>query len=174
MCASSSAASSMRPNVQSKIQLPLSVTYGASPPRRAIACGPSRASSRSTQPAEYGTISTGVGKRPSRSTSFSSVTITTKRWAASATAFSRKSAPPPPLVSAKSGATSSAPSIATAISRSISPASGMLRLRHNASVTADVATAAIRSPAATRSPTRSIAQRAVVPVPRPMHVPSTT
>ena len=54
---------------------------------------------RSTHGRVKGTTSTGVGKRPKRSTSFESSTMTMKRRAAIAIAFSRKSAPPPPLVS---------------------------------------------------------------------------
>ena len=78
--------------------------------RRAVANDASAAGGRASRQAE-GSSSTGTGAR-ARRPAFDSSTITTKRSAAAATIFSRVCAPPPPLTSQRSGATSSAPSIA--------------------------------------------------------------
>ena len=107
-----------------------------------------------------GTTSTGVGKRPSRSTSFESSTMTMKRLAAIARAFSRKRAPPPPLVRDQSGATSSAPSITTSIAQLMKGTTGTPNSPHSCSVPAEVTIATSFSPAATRSPVRLISSRA--------------
>ncbi len=70
----------------------------------------------------------GQRKGAERLDEFDSVTTTMYRSAQSATAFSRKSAPPPPFVNDQSGATSSAPSIATAIGSSKSSTNGIRSL----------------------------------------------
>jgi len=76
---SSATGSSIVPNAQSRIALPLSVTKGVAPPRRSMrAAGFAAAISVATATRLNGTTSTGVANAPSFATSFSGVTMTTK------------------------------------------------------------------------------------------------
>ena len=118
--------------------------------------------------------SSGIGGA-SRSTSLSDPTITTKRSAAAATAFSRVCAAPPPLTSQPAGSTWSAPSIA--MSRRAGapvPANASTRSpssRAALSVAGDVATQRRSSARAASAGSR---YATVEPVPRPTTIPSST
>ena len=122
-----------------------------------------------------GATSTGSGKAPRRGTIFDLSAITAMRAEAAATIFSRSSAPPPPLISLRSGSISSAPSTvrsssgmsSSVVMRDAEPLRlGERRLRGR--------DATHLEPAATLSPRRSTKWRAVEPVPRPRRMPGST
>src|SRR5438067_602255 len=94
--------------VRSRTTLPLSVMYGVSSPPRMTRLTPSPATRSAVDRQRNGSTSTGSTPTPSCLTSFDSSTTTTKRFEAVATSFSRKSAPPRPLIRFKAGSTSSA------------------------------------------------------------------
>src|SRR5579871_566757 len=119
--------------------------------------------------------STGTGKAPNLLTSLLSSAITTMRFAEAATIFSRSSAPPPPLIKARSESDSSAPSTARSSSPNASnSASGMLSSRDFAAVRSDVGVPMIFSPPRIRSASSSRNRSAVEPVPSPSFIPSST
>ena len=92
--------------------------------------------------------------------------MTTKRSAAAATIFSRRWAPPPPLISQPSGVTWSVPSIA--MSRrcsSLNSSTGMPSSRACSSVATEVATQ--RMPLSPRAAIAGSRWATVDPVPRP-------
>ncbi len=111
------------------------------------------------------------------STSLLSSTTTISRRLAAATIFSRNSAPPRPLtrLSVRSS-TWSAPSMLRSIRRCwAKPASGTARWRARAAVRFEVGMPTIRSPSrAIRAASNSSARAAVLPLPRPRTIPSST
>ena len=113
-------------------------------------CQPNTSSSTGTNPARCGR-------------SLVSSATMTNRDAAAATIRSRTSAPPSPLSRRRSGSTVSAPSTARSTPRASSSSSGMRWRAASAALASDVATAVTCSPSATRAPTASMNQRAVVP-----------
>ena len=101
--------------------------------------------------------------------------MTIIRADAAATIFSRNSAPPPPLMTVRSGAISSAPSTVRSSSGvSSSVDSGTPRRSASARVASDVGTPTMSSPARTRAASSSTKCRAVEPVPRPNRMPGST
>ncbi|MNL23975.1 hypothetical protein D3C87_1453930 [compost metagenome] len=114
----------------------------------------------------------GSGKRPRVSTSLELSAITIMASEAAATIFSRRSAPPPPLIRFSAASISSAPSTVTSSrSRASRSESGMPQSRAWRAVASEVGTPTISSPCATRSPNRSTKWRAVEPVPSPTFIP---
>ncbi len=166
-------------NVQSRIQLPSSVTNTSlSPPRRTSTSAPrSVRYSSSTRHANC-TTSTGNARwLPSCGESFASSTMITSRRLAWATIFSWSRAPPAPLIRLKSGSTSSAPSIVMSTTGcSASVVSGMPTSRASSALAFDVGMPSTfcRSPDATSTPMRRIANSVVLPVPRPITIPELT
>src|SRR5579863_10309746 len=174
--------STMRRKWASKIQCPPSVTNALpSFPLRSTT-GPEQPAARKAASiarpvalAPNGAISIGSGKWPSTETHFESSAITTMRADASATIFSRSNAPPPPLMTVKSGATSSAPSTVKSSSGvSSRVVSAMPSFAACARVASDVGTATTSRPPRTRSPNKSTKCAAVEPVPNPSRIPSCT
>ena len=93
------------------------------------------------------------------------------------TIFSLNKAPPPPLTRFKSGSTSSAPSIATSNRENSSKVvSGMPSSSACSFVLTEVGTAIISLsvPSLSNIPSRSTANAAVEPVPRPTFMPLVT
>ena len=119
-----------------------------------------------------GTTSTGRGNAPSTGTALLESAMTTILREAEATIFSRRRAPPPPLMSRSFGSISSAPSTVRSSSGiSSSVVTAMPRFFACASVRSEVVTQRILSPAATLSPTQSTKCLAVDPVPSPSRIP---
>ena len=176
MARSSPDGSAIGSSPQSRIQFPLSVISGDSPRVRMTGRRPSRARRSRQSAAPKGRTSTGSRPRlPSTGTSFSRPTRTTNRRAAVATIFSRRSAPPYPLIKSPRGSTSSAPS--TARSRMGWSASVTRRIPSccaSWAVASEVETPATWSPACTRvarARTNAVAAR---PVPSPRTCPFST
>mmetsp|Transcript_10102 Transcript_10102/g.37452 ORF Transcript_10102/g.37452 Transcript_10102/m.37452 type:complete len:230 (+) Transcript_10102:2395-3084(+) len=127
---------------------------------------------------QNGVISTGRGNPGPRPLhSLLSSTITTNFLAMTSTIFSLNRAPPPPLTSARSGSTSSAPSIATSntefsfsVHRGIFNDSACSLVRS----LVGIATISVSSPDAIFCPSRSTAKYAVLPVPSPTTIPERT
>ena len=147
-------------------RLPSSVTNGRPSSTRSSGSQPSSRSSRSATGSANGITSTGSGARsPSRETSFVSSATTTIRRPADATTFSRRCAPPSPLIRSRCGSISSAPSITTSSSAtSSSVRSGIPSSPQRAAVAADVGTPATSCEGARR--------RAARPAPRASWRPS--
>src|SRR6056297_2255927 len=120
--------------------------------------------------------STGRGKAPSASTSLPISAITIIWSLAVATIFSCKSAPPPPLIRLRLESNSSAPSIVTSSQRASSRLiTSMPTSRASSAVRVDVGTPLIRNPSSrTISPRQRTIQAAVLPVPSPTRIPSST
>ena len=122
-----------------------------------------------------GTTSIGKGKRPSVGTHLLSSAMTIMRAEAAATIFSRSSAPPPPLISVRSGPISSAPSMVRSSSGvSSNVVSGMPRLSACARVASEVGTPITLQPSRMRSASKSRKCFTVEPVPRPSRIPGCT
>src|SRR5579883_2491014 len=101
--------------------------------------------------------------------------MTIIRSEAAATIFSRRSAPPPPLIRLSSGSISSAPS--TVKSSRSTPSSVVRRIPQRSAswrVASEVGTPITSSPSRTRAPRSSTKCLAVDPVPRPSFIPSLT
>ena len=139
-------------------------------PSRHLGFAPIQASFRATKPRAIGTTSTGTGiLRPKTATRLLSSIMHTNRLAECATTFSRKCAPPPPLISCRLSSASSAPSIY----KSKAPAS-VVHLKPAASnrlaVSSELGeTLAIRE---RTCGSKSIRQCTVVPLPTPSRAPS--
>ena len=104
-------------------------------------CAKARSICRLVAARPNGTTSIGNGNAPSRGTSLVESAMTTMRFEAEATIFSRNSAPPPPLISLSLGSTSSAPStVRSSSGMSSSVPSGMPSAFACASVASEVAT----------------------------------
>ena len=130
---------------------------------------------RRVAPSPNATTSMGSGKRPSTSTSFVSSAMTIILRDAAATIFSRRCAPPPPLMSRSEPSISSAPSTVRSSSGvSSSVVSGTPRRSACARVTSEVGTPTTSRPSSTRSASRSTKCLAVEPVPRPRRIPGRT
>ncbi len=169
--------SSIGPKWQSMMKLPPSVTKGSPPACRNSAVAPSFSSAAAVACQPNCVTSTGTGMRsPSRRTSFSWSTTTMKRALAAATIFSRKRAPPWPLIKSRvEHRTSSAPSIARSIRRcSAKLVSGMPSRRAKSAVCSEVGMATTASPRVTREASSSTTKPAVEPVPRPTIIPLST
>ncbi len=109
----------------------------------------------------------------SASTGLLESAMTTKRSAAAATIFSRRWAPPPPLISQPSGVTWSVPSIAMSSRRSwLNSSTGMPSPRACSSVATEVATQ--RMPLTPRAAIAGSRWATVEPVPSPTVIPSST
>ena len=121
------------------------------------------------------TTSTGRGNLPSRSTSFVESTTTRNSFAALATIFSRSSAPPPPLIKRKPG-----PNFIGAIDIQIQLRQLIQRRHIHPQRQPKLMARIARSHAAnlqslcTRAPSSRINIVAVVPVPSPTAIPSST
>src|SRR5215204_7055412 len=127
---------------------------------RRVACSPN------------GTTSIGSGKRPSTGTHLDPSAMTIMRAEAAATIFSRNSAPPPPLIRARSGPISSAPStVRSSAGASSSVVKAMPRSSAWRRVASDVGTPTTSSPACTRSPRSATKCTAVEPEPSPSRIP---
>ena len=116
--AASAAGSDQSSRRQSRIALPSSVTKGRPSARvRRVGSQPRSRSSRPHTGRANSTTSTGSGaSSPSRETSLRSSATTTISRPALATTFSRRWAPPRPLIRSRPGSISSAPSITTSSS----------------------------------------------------------
>src|SRR6266487_3062073 len=174
--AASFAGARIGPKRASRIWFPLSVRTASESRRRSSTVSPnaSRAATAVFQP--NGWTSTGTGAFvPRRGTSFDASTITTNRFDAAATIFSRNSAPPSPLIRSSFGSTSSAPSTHRSTEgRSSSDVSGIPRAFAASAVASDVGTPFRSAPSRMRRATPSWKYRAVEPVPSPRTMPCLT
>src|ERR1700694_2065142 len=171
----SPAGSSMPPwNIRSRIRLPLSVMNGASSPPRTVSDDPNAISRSAVVRHRNGDTSTGSTPTPSCLTTLDSSTTTTNRLEAAATIFSRKSAPPRPLIRFSAGSTSSAPSTARSISPTSSWTIWIPSSAASSAVARELGTHRSFIPLATRRPTPSVKYFAVDPLPRPSSIPSWT
>ncbi|ESW61647.1 MAG: hypothetical protein Q27BPR15_05445 [Rhodobacter sp. CACIA14H1] len=123
-----------------------------------------------------GMTSTGSGKAPSWVTSFAASAMTIIWSDAVATIFSCRSAAPPPLISARLGSNSSAPSmVRSSHFTSSSDATGTPSDAASSAVRVEVGTPVTRSPSSRmRSARQRTIHAAVEPVPRPSFIPSST
>ena len=151
------------------MKLPSSVMNVAPSGRwRSFGFRPNAASFRVTTGKAIWITSTGNGKRPSCLTSLLESAITMNFRAALATIFSRNNAPPPPLMRASPGPTSSAPSTAkSSTGESSKVMIGMESDSASRRLAVEVAMPRTRSPCFTRSPSSSMNILEVVPLPSP-------
>src|SRR5579863_4321475 len=168
-------AEGMRPNAQSRMQWPPSVT-NAPPSGRSRRTGlpPKLSIRRAVDCHPNGITSTGTTPQPSRSTSFDSSATITSRALALATIFSRSSAPPRPLIKfSVPSSTSSAPSIVKSTRGwSESVESGMPSARACSAVRSEVGIPTMRRPCRMRAASGSRISDAVEPVPSPTTITS--
>ncbi len=178
--AESRAGSAIGGKVQSRIQLPSSVTKTSlSAPRRTFTSAPRSARYSSSSRHANCTTSTGSARCATRAaaTSLVSSTTITSRRLAWATIFSWRSAPPAPLIRLKSGSTSSAPSMVRSMTGcSANVVSGMPTSAASSALAFDVGMPSTfcRSPDPTSTPIRRIADSVVLPVPSPTTMPELT
>src|SRR5256886_6933252 len=163
-------------NRASTMWFPLSVRKISPSLRRRSTVAPSASKASAAKCQPNGCTSTGTGDfDPRRGTSFDSSTITMNFFDAAATIFSRKSAPPRPLIKSSFGSTSSAPSThRSGRVRSSSNVSGIPSSFATSAVANDVGTPFKSMPSLTRRATPSRKCRAVEPVPRPRTMPGFT
>mmetsp|Transcript_14363 Transcript_14363/g.34751 ORF Transcript_14363/g.34751 Transcript_14363/m.34751 type:complete len:247 (-) Transcript_14363:17-757(-) len=175
---------------RSTMKLPLSVTAGLSPSGLLLEQSPVRSTARHPATSgraatvltvwrwQKGVISTGSGKlgpRPAHSLELSTMQMNLSDI--TSTIFSRRRAPPPPLISDRPGSTASAPSMATSsFERSLSVQSGIPRPSACSRVFSLVGMqiTSVSSPDLSFCPTRSTAKKAVEPVPSPTTIPERT